>query len=299
MIDGCVVLGDGRSVGYVDFGSPGQLPVLWCHGGPGSRFEPQGTAKAAGDAGFRLIGIDRPGYGTSTLQPGRTIAGWVGDGLAVADRLGLDRFFTVGVSTGGAYALALAAQAPERVRCVIACCALADMRWAEGKAMRSAAGTRDLWSAPDRPTAIGIAEELLGADGRKMFTSGLSADTLPPADLAFLADPALAPGFRASFSAMFANGVSTYVDVRLADGPGWSGFDVAHVRCPVRVLHGEQDTIVPVAHARHTAANVPGAKLRVLPQLGHFSILREIVPALGEIAREAGAISPQNPATRR
>ena len=289
MIDGHVVLHDGRSVGYVDFGSEGQLPVLWCHGGPGSRFEPQGTAQEAGEAGFRLIGIDRPGYGTSTLQPGRSIAGWVGDGLAVADHLGLERFLAVGVSTGGPYALALAALAPERVQAVIACCALADMRWAEGKAMMRAAGTRDLWCAPDRPTAIAIAEELLGGDGRKMFATGLTSDALPAADLAFLANPAFLVALQASFRAMFANGVQGYVDDRLADGPGWNGFELSSIRCPVMVLHGEEDTIVPVAHAHHTAATVPGAKLRVVSQLGHFSILREMVGAIREVAREAGA----------
>lgn len=283
MIDGQIVLRDGRSVGYVDFGSAGQTPVLWCHGGPGSRFEPQASAKVAAAAGFRLIGIDRPGYGTSTLQPGRSIAGWVGDGLAVADHLGLERFLAVGVSTGGAYALALAAQAPERVEGVVACCALADMSWADGKAMMSAAGTRDLWGAADRESAIAIAAELLGAEGRKMFTSGLTSTPLPAADLAFLADPALLAGFQSSFAAMFANGVEAYVDDRRADGPGWSGFDVARIRCPVTVLHGALDTIVPVAHAHHTAASVPGAKLRVVDALGHFSIMREIVGALAEV----------------
>jgi pimeloyl-ACP methyl ester carboxylesterase len=286
MIDAQVVLRDGRRIGYVDFGSPDQLPVLWCHGGPGSRFEPQATAKAAADAGFRLVGIDRPGYGTSTLQAGRTIAGWVGDALAVADQLGIERFLAVGVSTGGAYALALAAQAPDRVRGVVACCALADMRWSEGKAMMNAAGTAALWGAPDRETASAIAADLLGADGRKMFTTGLTSEALPPADLAYLANPGSLVGLQASFGAMFANGVQAYVDDRLADGPGWNGFEVSRIRCPVTVLHGARDTIVPVAHAHHSAATVPGAKLRVFETLGHFSILGEIVGVLSEVARE-------------
>ena len=123
---------DGRDVGYADFGPTGATPVLWCHGGPGSRLEPLADAPAARDAGYRFIGIDRPGYGLSTPQPGRSIGGWVPDAIAVLDALEIERVAVAGVSTGGAYALALAAAAPERVTGVIACCALTDMRWAEG-----------------------------------------------------------------------------------------------------------------------------------------------------------------------
>ena len=97
--------------------------VLWCHGGPGSRLEPAALAPAAAEAGLRIIGIDRPGYGLSSPNPERTIADWVPDGLAVADALGIDQFVTVGCSTGGAYALALAALVPARVLGVVACCA--------------------------------------------------------------------------------------------------------------------------------------------------------------------------------
>jgi hypothetical protein len=28
---------DGRITGYTDYGTKGQMPVTWCHGGPGSR----------------------------------------------------------------------------------------------------------------------------------------------------------------------------------------------------------------------------------------------------------------------
>src|SRR5262245_28219117 len=112
MNSGTIRTRDGRTVGYADYGTPGQTAVVWCHGGPGSRFEPSFVAEDARRAGLRLIGIDRPGYGLSTPQPGRTIGGWVPDAMAVADHLGVDQFVTFGVSTGGAYALALAAASP-------------------------------------------------------------------------------------------------------------------------------------------------------------------------------------------
>ena len=105
---------DGRTVGYADFGPADGTPVIWCHGGPGSRLEPTQVATEAAAAGFRLIGVDRPGYGLSTPWPERSIAGWVPDGLAVLDALGVEQCIAVGVSTGGAYALALAAAAPDR-----------------------------------------------------------------------------------------------------------------------------------------------------------------------------------------
>ena len=244
--------------------------------------EAQWIAPAAAEAGFRIVGIDRPGYGLSTPQPGRTIGGWPAEGLAVADRIGAERFLVVGCSTGGAYALALAAAAPERVRGAIACCALTDMRWAEGKAMMAGAGTADLWAAPDRETALRIATDVFGADGTKML-SQVDGAPLPPSDLALFQDPASLAGFVAGLRPMFAHGPQGYADDRIADGPGWGTFDVSAVRCPVIVLHGELDSIVPVAHAHHTASLVPGAKLEVVPELGHFSIMGAVLPALAAL----------------
>jgi pimeloyl-ACP methyl ester carboxylesterase len=82
---------------------------------------------------------------------------------------------------------------------------------------------------------------------------------------------------------MFAHGVAGYVDDRLADGPGWGSFDVSAIRSPVVVLHGGSDSIVPVALAQHTAAIVPGATLRVFGQLGHFSIIQEVIGAVRQL----------------
>ena len=124
MEEQAILLADSRTVGFVDYGSPAATAVLWCHGGPGSRVEPTHLRSRARAAGLRIVGIDRPGYSLSAPQPARTIAGWVPDALAVAGHLGIEQFVTVGTSTGGAYALALAALARERVLGVVACCSM-------------------------------------------------------------------------------------------------------------------------------------------------------------------------------
>jgi CspA family cold shock protein len=38
-MDETIELSDGRTLGFATFGQPGGVPVVYCHGGPGSRFE--------------------------------------------------------------------------------------------------------------------------------------------------------------------------------------------------------------------------------------------------------------------
>src|SRR5689334_277638 len=173
MMDGTIELPDGRTLGFVDYGPPDGTPVLWFHGGPGSRFEPQATAAAAAALGFRLIGFDRPAYGLSTPRPGRSIESCVPDTLALADHLGIGAFYAVGVSTGGAYALSTAAIAPDRVLGVVACCALTDLRNADiKKQMMAMTEWSKIFDASGRDEALALAAAQFGEDGSKLMDPG-------------------------------------------------------------------------------------------------------------------------------
>jgi pimeloyl-ACP methyl ester carboxylesterase len=292
--DETIRLADGRTVGFADFGpgpgpgagraggAAGETPVIWCHGGPGCRLGPSYVADAARAAGLRIVGIDRPGYGLSTAQPGRTIAGWVPEALAVADHLELGRFVTAGVSTGGAYALALAALAPERVLGAVPTCSLTDMRFAPARATVSGPHARAVWDAPDRDAAIAAAVASHGEDGSKIVESA-EGPPLAPSDVAMMIGHRWGREWMAAVPVTFAQGLVGYADDRIADGPGWVTFDVSTIECPVTVLHGAADVIADPIHARHTAELVPGAELRLVEGLGHFSIEDEIVPAIVEL----------------
>lgn len=294
MTDATLELPDGRAIGYVDYGPSGGVPVLWCHGGPGSRLEPTMVSEAAAAMGQRIIGFDRPGYGLSTPRPGRSIESVVPDQLALADYLGLDTFYAVGVSTGGAYALATAAIAPERVAGVLACCALTDMRDEAARvAMTGSGAIADIWNSTTRDEAMDFAIDQFGADGSKIFNQAASAGDgagavgLAAADLAMFADPAFLADMAETLQPMFAWGLQGYVDDRLADGPGWVGFDVNRVKAPVVVLHGQADTICPVVNAHHTAEIVPQAQLRLTESDGHFSIVTKVPALLAEMIKAA------------
>jgi pimeloyl-ACP methyl ester carboxylesterase len=241
--------------------------------------------------GLRLVAVDRPGYGLSQPRPGRTIADWVPDALAVADHLGLDELITVGVSTGGAYALAVGALAPERTVGVIPTCSLTDMRYAPARATVSVPHAVSVWDAPDRPSAIAAAIESHGLDGSRIFGPhpGHALPELPAADLALIADPTWMAGLQASGAAMFAWGLEGYADDRIADGGGWTTFDPGAITCPVVVLHGAADVITDPIHARHTADVVPTATLDLVAEMGHFSIEQHIPRAIEEVLSAPGA----------
>jgi len=281
VIDHQIQSADNRNISFADYGPASGLAVLCCHGGPGSRLEPRRISEQAAAAGFRLIGIDRPGYGKSTPLPGRSICDWTQDAIAVADHLMLDQFLMVGVSTGGSYALATAAVAPSRVLGVLVCCGMTDIAWANDVDDAKMVGAQPIWNAPDRDAAIAVAIEQFGERGDKVMVPDADAPpVLSPADMAVVMDPAYAEGDPTN--ERFAQGVLGYADDRIADGPrhGWSSFEIDKVVCPVIVIHGEQDWIVPVAQAHHTAAILRDAELRTFAEHGHLSVGAESVSSL-------------------
>jgi pimeloyl-ACP methyl ester carboxylesterase len=241
--------------------------------------EPLWLREEAVAAGLRIVGVDRPGYGLSTPRPGRSIADGVADLLAVADHLAIDQFVTVGVSTGGAYALATAALAPDRVLGVVACCAVTDMAFQPARATMHGPQVHAVWDAPTRDAAIAAASEAYGDDGNKLLNGGMNP-VLAASDAALFADAAWMRAAMEGFPSMFAHGPQGYADDRIADGPGWTTFDVRDITCPVTVLHGDEDRLCVPIHAEHTAAIVPDAQLVMIPDAGHFSIERHVIPEI-------------------
>ena len=133
---------------------------------------------------------------------------------------------------------------------------------------------------------MAAAEAAYGPGFANLLDGGMST-VLAPTDAETFADPAWMGPAMAGFGEMSTHGLAGYVDDRIADGPGWSGFDVAAITCPVTVLHGDHDLLCDVVHAQHTAAIVPGATLVVVPEAGHFSIERHIVPELTRLVDAA------------
>ena len=100
---------DGRMLAVQESGDPAGRPVLVHMGTPGPRGLYGPHVRDAAARGLRLISYDRPGYGGSSPQPGRTVADCAADVRTICAELGIDRLATWGISGGGPHVLACAA----------------------------------------------------------------------------------------------------------------------------------------------------------------------------------------------
>jgi len=280
-----IQLPDGRILAAAEVGDPGGTPVLYSHGFPGSRLGVLLGAVEARAQGIRLIAFDRPGWGESDPLRGRRLTDWPHDIAAAADQLGCDRFNLIGVSGGAPFALACAAALPDRVGCTAIVCGLGPviaMRKDDGMMWHNRAGltlaSRARWLV--RPT-MGLGGPLL-----KRFCK-IAIDNLMrhagPADRAALADPAIRDVLTREFQEAFRRGGAGAAEDGLIYGADW-GIDLAAIRAPVHLWHGEDDRIVPPAMGRWVAERIPGARATFKVGEGHFSIvihhLAEILEAL-------------------
>ncbi len=270
---------DGRMLRAHDTGRIGrdELVVVWHHGTPNIGLPPEPLFPTADRLGIRWVGYDRPGYGGSESNPGRSIGSAAADVAAVADALGIDRFAVMGHSGGSPHALACAALLPDRVIGVLAVATLAPF----------AADGLD-WFAGMSPA--GVATLQAAAAGRDAKERHEATATEP--------DPGFVPADHAALEGDW-SWFMTVVRPALSDGPGplidddlayvapW-GFDPAAVTAPTLLLHGSDDRIAPVAHAEWLAGSIASAELRVVPDAGHISVLESAPDALGWLRDHAG-----------
>lgn len=271
--DASMTLRDGRVLAYTDLGPPTSPVVMYCHGAPGSRLDLAIFEHAFLDLDVRVVSADRPGYGRSSPQPRRRREDWPEDVAALADHLGIERFAVMGASSGGPYAVACAALLPERVASVGVVCGETDFGWTGAWDGYPDSDEAVLMRIGDEAKALAWCEDRYGQDGSGFLQAGLTE--LAPPDLAALEDDALASALVMTVSEAFRQGVGGYAQDVVAQARAWS-FDPRAIVAPALVLHGEVDTLTPLAHARHSAEVMPTARLSTRADQGHISVLTEI-----------------------
>lgn len=100
----------GGQVSYARLGRKKEAGPTWVlfHSTPGCRLIWHWEHIFAEDYGIRIVAVDRPGYGYSTLDDSRRMLDHVNDVEHLLDHLGIEQFKVHGVSGGGPFALAAA-----------------------------------------------------------------------------------------------------------------------------------------------------------------------------------------------
>jgi pimeloyl-ACP methyl ester carboxylesterase len=281
--EGTVRLRDGRTLGYAVWGR-GDPTIVWLHGTPGGRRQVPPAARAfARESGFRVIGIERPGIGGSTPHLYDRLHEFAGDVEQVLDRLEVGACGVVGLSGGGPYALACAADIDR----VTACGVLGGVAPSRGPEAIAGGVTRLAGWAP----AVERVHRPLGA------MLSLAVRTAHP-----LASPAFdlfmkfsregdrevfsAPGMKAMFLDDILRGTKSGIHSMVFDYLLFSrewGFSLADIAVPVHVWHGDADPFVPLAHGRHLADLVPQSSFTIQPGQSHLGGLGSAREVLGRL----------------
>jgi pimeloyl-ACP methyl ester carboxylesterase len=279
-------LADGRSLDLWYDDSPGAealTPLVFHSGTPTSGLPYEVFMRAARERGLRSIGWSRPGYGSSTRRPGRTVADVVPDTAAVLDHLGAGPAYVVGHSGGGPHALACAALLPDRVLAVALIAGVAPFE-AEGLDFLDGMGqeNHDEFGAAARSEAELAAflepqrEVILRMTGEDV--AAMFGDLVDDVDRA-----ALTGDYAAFVAAEMAEGqresAAGWIDDDLALVRPW-GFDLASIRTQVHVWQGAHDRMVPFAHGRWLAANLGNPCVHLHPEHGHMSLAVAGYPAI-------------------
>ena len=229
---------------------------------------------------YRVITVDRPGLGYSDPMPGgdSSVAGQARVLRAAVAQIGATRPIVLGQSYGGAVALAWALQ--ERPSALVLVSAVS-MPWP---------GTLDPWyrltsTALGRATLVPLASAFVPQAYVRRAVEGVFAPETPPDGYSEM----LGIDLTLRRTAMAAN-VMQINNLR----PEIVMMEQAYpsLSVPVELIHGDADTVVPLAiHAAKLAPLLPDANLTILQGAGHMphhTRPDDVIAAIERAASRAG-----------
>jgi pimeloyl-ACP methyl ester carboxylesterase len=251
-------------------GSAGD-PLLLVMGLAVSRFWwPAGLAQAFAGQGFAVARYDQRDAGQSSRMPDTGSANpfaalarrrgayssedMTDDAVAVLDALGWEGAHIFGASLGGIIAQRIALRHPDRVLSVVSAMAM------PSDAVGIKGGRYIRFGTLARLARVKVPE---GRDGDIQLSLMLARAVASPA---YPFDEVTAREWIEREAD--AGPRDTKAQSRQVGAP-WHGPKLRELRRPVLVLHGDKDPILRVSAARATAKAIPGARLVVLPGVGH------------------------------
>ena len=208
---------------------------------------------------FEVIDFDLPGYGESTGKPASTMEGLADQVLGLIRGAGLGRVNLHGTSFGAMIGLTLAARNPEVIDRQVLSCFLA--RYDNAARMM-----RSTWKRCARDSGMEAVADLTSVAG---FARGFYDRPEAQAQLQSMRD-----AFSKTNADAFVAGTETIERTDL------SGY-VPQLKAPTLLLAGAEDNMTPFKPAdsgvgfHQITDMLPGAKLEVLPECGHYLVIEQ------------------------
>jgi proline iminopeptidase len=280
-----VEAGDGVRL-WVDVRGKGST-VIVIHGGPGMDHATLAADLVPLERAHRVVYYDQRGGGRSTLPADSallTIEDHVRDLEALRAHLGLRKVTLLAHSFGPAIAALYALQYPDRVERMIFLGPIPPRRGEfpqqYGATLRSRLTAEELARAEqlsfDSENVAAVCREYWSIMTRPRVARSLPVSVVK-SDLCAAPADALRYGMTRTNAATFES---------LGDW-NWSA-DLARVKVPVLIIHGEEDAI-PMAMVAEWATALPDARLLRLPETGHFPHAERpevVFPAIEKFLRQ-------------
>ncbi|TWU13297.1 Non-heme chloroperoxidase [Symmachiella macrocystis] len=268
-----LILSDGRTLAYEDYGDPQGATVIFNHGLSDSRLIRNPDEALTRSLGVRVIAADQPGVGGSSPQKSRKMVDWGQDMEELADFLNLDRFAVAGHSGGSPHALAVAFRLKERVTKVVLASPVAPL---DEPGMGKLMINKDLKliaKLHHLHFLIKWASNFAAKNALKDIPSFVEATAHEDSSDAetFLRNPAQREMFEASFAAGLQQGGEGMYEMIMAL---WDwGFKPEEVQQRVELFYGDADDILDVKMPLHLAKQLPDCKTHVWDGAGHYGFV--------------------------
>jgi 4,5:9,10-diseco-3-hydroxy-5,9,17-trioxoandrosta-1(10),2-diene-4-oate hydrolase len=224
-------------------------------------------------AGYRVYALDLPGHGRTDkpIDGPYQIAQLAGFVRQFMLELGIERACLVGHSLGGAVAARMALMCPNLVDKLVLVSSAGlgpDLGWVLRLASVPVVG--EILTRPSRSAIAQVARSM----------GGLPADLVDQAIELWLEMSSLPGAQRALLSVLRAN--ASLLGQRPEQvAPIVAG--LGSIACPVLVLWGRQDVVVPVTHAQVAGSGLPNVRMRILDQCGHIPMFEQPEAVIGAL----------------
>lgn len=274
---------NGVDLFYEEFGNECDPAVLLVMGNsaPGLVW-PDAFCKLIASGGFRVVRFDQRDTGLSTYvdfsRAPYTLDDLVCDIFKLLDGIGVERAHVAGLSQGGVLAYRMSLKMPQRLASLVILMSSADLRPKNDAFSGAPVRTSGL----PRPSAEYVAQVIaLNAkaprDAREVANrfvenfrlakgarSPFDEDAWQALGRAFAERPLLR---QDGLTPAMANNSNHALAQKTT--PALSAAQLASIETPTLIVHGSDDPIFPIEHARWAAATIPGSRLRVIEGMGH------------------------------